>query len=398
MAILMATRLKIAVYSGTIPSTPFIERLIKGLAMEGMNVLLFGSIQGRPQVYSANIHVVGNRKGIFGVLATFGRIAKLKIGTPEKYKKLKGHLGSGPFSSSAQFRKWQKYVPVVLYLPDIFHVQWAKAAAEWLFLQTIFGVKMVLSLRGAHINYSPLADGKLREMYRAVLPRYDAYHAVSEAILAESIKYGVEKERARVIYSGLELPLFPKDEKHTNYSQTKLLVVGRMHWKKGYSHLLDCLRILKGKGVPTVATIIAGGDVSEEFIYHVHDAELGEVVELRGSLSHAEVIRQMVNYSALLLPSVEEGIANVVLEAMSAGLPVISTDCGGMREVISDGTNGFLVPVRDTEAMANAVVKMITLPREQLNQMRLNAYKTIVQKFNLATNIKDFVRLYSSIE
>ena len=57
----------------------------------------------------------------------------------------------------------------------------------------------------------------------------------------------------------------------------------------------------------------------------------------------------------LLLSSVEEGVPNVILEAMALGTVVVSTDCGAVREIITDGENGFLVPVRDPRAIADMV-------------------------------------------
>jgi colanic acid/amylovoran biosynthesis glycosyltransferase len=216
-------------------------------------------------------------------------------------------------------------------------------------------------------------------------------------MLAESIQYGVRIERARVIYSGVELQGLAEKPLCIEDSTVRLLIIGRMHWIKGYSYLLDCLQILKERGVAVNATIIAGGDVPEEFLYHVHEAGLSQIVELRGSLPHAEVIAEMSKHHALVLPSVAEGIANVVLEAMSNGLLVISTDCGGMREVVCDGINGFLISVRDAEAMANAVIKLKALSKEEINQLRRNAYRTVEQKFKLAANIKNFVELYQSL-
>jgi glycosyltransferase involved in cell wall biosynthesis len=97
------------------------------------------------------------------------------------------------------------------------------------------------------------------------------------------------------------------------------------------------------------------------------------------------------------LPSVEEGIANVVLEAMMVGLPVISTDCGGMREVIEYGVNGFLVPVRNPEALAEAIVQVMELSPEAVENIRQQAHQTIVQRFTMEINIKAFVGMYESV-
>ena len=65
----------------------------------------------------------------------------------------------------------------------------------------------------------------------------------------------------------------------------------------------------------------------------------------------------MQDFDLLILPSLNEGIANVVLEAMALGIPVISADCGGMSEVVLPNETGWLVPVRDSEAMGEAIIE-----------------------------------------
>ena len=74
----------------------------------------------------------------------------------------------------------------------------------WLAILAL-GIKLVLSLRGAHINYSPIADLKLADMYRKNFPKVDAFHAVSKAIALEAQKYGAQKSNISVVYSGLDL-------------------------------------------------------------------------------------------------------------------------------------------------------------------------------------------------
>ena len=67
----------------------------------------------------------------------------------------------------------------------------------------------------------------------------------------------------------------------------------------------------------------------------------------------------------LILPSVQEGISNVVLESMAIGLPVISSDCGGMKEIINYGRNGFYFPSRDSVALEKLLLKVMNLGLEE---------------------------------
>ncbi len=387
--------IRVAIYSGAIPSTTFIERLIEALAQQGFTVLLFGSVKQKMRYTSPNIKVIGNRGGAVGFLETVIQFIALRLSAPDQYNTLRKHLGFGPFSGASSFRKWQVHLPVVLNLPDVFHVQWAKSVSDWIYLKEKFGVKVVLSLRGTHITISPVADENLARTYQQVFPGIDSFHCVSESILEEALQYGVKRDRVRIIYSGLDI--IPMKAQRKPNQPLRLLSVGRFHWLKGYQYLLDSLVILKRLNVKFTFTLIAQGDLPEEILFQLHDLKLKEDVMWSKGLTHDEVMRQMTEHDVLILPSLSEGIANVVLEAMNVGLPVLSTDCGGMKEVIEDGINGFLVPVRNPEAIAEAIQKFNVLSPEEIEQIRRNAHLTVDQLFNREQSVKDFVTLYQEV-
>ena len=98
----------------------------------------------------------------------------------------------------------------------------------------------------------------------------------------------------------------------------------------------------------------------------------------------------MLSADLFLLPSVEEGIANVVLEAMALGVPVITTDCGGMREVLKDGSNGKIVSVRDTDAMVDAIMEFSQSQKQARDSMSENAKQTIQANHLISDQIEAF--------
>jgi len=105
-------------------------------------------------------------------------------------------------------------------------------------------------------------------------------------------------------------------------------------------------------------------------------------------------MRMLADSDVLLLPSLEEGIANVVLEAMAVGVPVISTRCGGMEEAIEHNINGFLVDPRNPPQIAESVVRISQMEdTEKLNIIR-EARTTIVQKFSRSQMIDGMIKLY----
>lgn len=383
----------VAIYSGIIPSTSFIERLILGLAQNGVEVKLFGTLGANEKYNSPYIHVIGNKSGALGLLEGVCRIFILMLWKRYRYRKLREHLECAPFSNFPSLMLWKKYTPIVLYLPDVFHVQWAKSAADWVFLKELFGVRLVLSLRGAHINYSPLSNSALAQMYRVVFPKYDRFHGVSKAIIEESIKYGVSREKSQTIYSGLSITEDLLIDLARS-EELRLLTVGRFHWKKGYNYLFDALLLLKNTDVKFTLTLVAQGDMPEEIKFQINELDLSDNIIWIKGLEFKEVLQQMKDHDLLVLPSVEEGIANVVLEAMNVGLPVLSTNCGGMSEVICNDINGFLIDVRDSNAIADKIAYFKNLNSAEKRKIILQAHQTIKDNFDISINSTQFLNLY----
>src|SRR5690606_4074109 len=286
-----------------------------------------------------------------------------------------------------------KYYPVLWHQPDVFHIQWAKSIGDWMWLQQ-FGTKIIVSLRGVHINYSPITIPVVAAMYQLNFPKVDAFHAVSKAIAIEAQKYNASADRVHVIYSGL--PTLEVKPSKTESDVFKILSVGRSHWKKGYKYAIDACHILKNSGINFQYTIIGGKD-SEELQFQIADLDLENNVKLLGKLPFTEVQKYMQDADVLLLSSVEEGIANVVLEAMQLGTLVLSTDCGGMNEVITHGVNGFLVPVRNPEKIATALQHITNLGLEEKEAIKKEAENTIKNQHSSTKMIDDMVALYQKV-
>ena len=105
----------------------------------------------------------------------------------------------------------------------------------------------------------------------------------------------------------------------------------------------------------------------------------------------------MSESDCLILPSVQEGISNVVLESMALGLPVVSSDCGGMKEVINNGRNGFYFPARDSEALEKLLLKVMNLTYEEREKIINEGKKYIDQNLNSKLIKSEFHKFYKKI-
>lgn len=385
------TPLKIAIYSGVIPSTTFIERLIEGIAVQNNEVYLFGW-QEKKVAYSKNIkqYTFGPKWNKLYVLLRYTFL--LTVFQTSNKKKLDAIIKQQKGNSN---NLKVKYYPVLYHRPDIFHLQWAKSIEDWIWVQE-FGIKLILSLRGTHVTISPKDDVLLEQTFKKNFPRINGFHSVANSIAKEAEKYGANLNKTRVVYSGLNCDDFHFITKHKNNSPLKIISIGRAHWVKGYSYALDAFSILKQNNFPFEYTIVGVGD-SEELLFQRHQLNLEEEVNFLKNMAFQEVKRQIQTADILLLSSIEEGIANVVLEAMALGTLVISTNCGGMQEVLQDGINGFVVPTRNCEAIATAIQKVANLPHEEYQSICLNARKTIETQHTEAIMISEMNILYNTV-
>ncbi|SDH87361.1 glycosyltransferase family 4 protein [Winogradskyella thalassocola] len=394
----MGKRLKIAVFSGTIPSTTFIEHLIKGVS-QTHKVLLFG-VQTKPVAYeSEHIKVYDTPKShVKNAVVSSYRLLQLVLKSPKDAVKLYRHTSQ----FKKRYERWvwfTKVLPIILHKPDVFHIQWAKDVAFYTVLQDAFGIPIVVSLRGAHINYTPIVDLSTAIIYKQEFPKIKAFHAVSKAIGEEVKLYGAKAPSIHTIHSPIP-PFFFDHYRACETVQDKtirLVSVGRFHWVKGYETALDAVALLKNKGYNIHYTIVGPDEFTEALLFQCHQLNLVDNVALVGAMPQTELISFLRQFHGMLLPSLKEGIANVVLEAMAVGLPVVSTDCGGMAEVVIPNETGWLVPVRDSEAMADAVIALSETSELELHAITKRAHELVKREFNAEDSIAQFVRLYEGV-
>lgn len=391
-------KLKIAVYSGTIPSTTFIENLIDVLAQDDFEVYLFGK-RTKDISYNKNIKIIETPASNFKLIFFACKESlKLFLKSPSDYSNFNRVILRKNKSFRRYIKKASTLLPILNNPVDIFHIQWAKSVQVYPELYELLKSKIAVSLRGAHINYSPVTDKELGEAYRKYFPLTNGFHAVSEAIGKEAMKYGAEKDKITVVHSSVKDVLLEMNSDSYKSNETiEILSIGRHHWKKGYHFALDAMKILKDEGVNFKYTIIAQGDLPEEIIFMIDDYNLNNEVKIIKGMPYDELINYLIKCHLLLLPSVEEGIANVVLEAMAVGVPVLTTECGGMSEVVTDRSNGYIIPVRDPGKIAEKVKEFIDASSEVKKSLIDKAKDTIKAEFSRELQNTDFKKFYKSL-
>ncbi len=380
----------------------FIENLIQSLVQQGVRIYIFGRIISPVQYSSRHIHLFptpGHRLLLVGFVLM--EMVSLLITAPRKYYKLVIHYRKISKNKSGGFLNWWgKVLPVVNHLPDIFHIQWGKALPYWFFLKELFGVRIVLSLRGTHITYSPIADQHLANQYSTLFPKVDKFHAVSKSIKEIASKYGANSKDVDIIYSAGNYEMIKQFNK-SNWEPHEIfqfVSVGRFHWVKGYHYALTALKNLHNNNFSVHYTIIAQDQPSDEILYQIDDLSLQRYVTMTCLDTQEEVYQKMSSADCLLLPSIEEGIANVVLEAMAIGLPVISSECGGMMEIIEHEKDGFLFRNRDVDHLIQIMTDMINQYSDERKSISRRARLKVEQNHNFTRLGSEMKELYHSLD
>ncbi|MEP2770519.1 MAG: glycosyltransferase family 4 protein [Fulvivirga sp.] len=185
------------------------------------------------------------------------------------------------------------------------------------------------------------------------------------------VKSGIKEEKVKVLPLGFDHRFIPFEEKKEFDSNLKLLYTGRITQRKGVSYLLDAMKHLKGH-----ATL--------DMIGFVHGKGAGLVgyddcYTLLQPMNQHDLFKTYHNYDALILPSLFEGFGLVIVEALAAGLPVITTKNTVGADIIKNDFNGYLVEIRNSKAIEEAVEKLASKTDEEKSQMRANARSTAMK-------------------
>ena len=232
-----------------------------------------------------------------------------------------------------------------------FHTKRAHALALWL-PRRGDDPKYVVTRR---MDY-PIAKGWYTDMlYNR---KVDGVVAISQPIVEILVKAGVDPTRICRIHSGVDVPRFRLSTDRLQ-SDSDPVVVGSaavMEERKGHRYLLEAARSLKDRGY-RIRYILAGeGSLRKSLETMVETLGLRDEVRFTGFIS--DVPEFLAGIDIFTMPSLYEGLGVAVLEAMAAGKPVVATNVGGLPESIIDSITGFLVPPRDSQALADAMGKL----------------------------------------
>lgn len=183
-----------------------------------------------------------------------------------------------------------------------------------------------------------------------------------------------------VIPMGVDVRRFSPVKKTNNKGgRIKLVYAGRLSVEKGPIHLLKAMKILQEQGY-AVELFIAGSGTEEESLRDYATRNELSNVRFLGWVNHSNLPKLYSDADAVVGPSLREALGLAFAEAMACGTPVVATDVGGIRDVVIDGKNGYIVEPGSPEALAMKLAYVIDHP-EGLKKMGLKARQHVVDNF-----------------
>jgi len=223
---------------------------------------------------------------------------------------------------------------------------------------------------------------------RKLLKKSDYIICTSDFVMNNFLKN--YKNKSRTITPSVDLEVFKAKNHKIN---SKILYVGRMDktskWK-GINYLIGAIKIVKQKIPDVKLNLVGEGDALQDYMDQANKLNLNKNISFLGALGGNKLVAKY-NYSNLLvLPSISEAesFGMVLIEAMACKKPVVGSNIGGIPYVIDNGKNGLIIPPKNSQALAEAIIKILENPKIA-KKMGEEGYKKVKEKFNLNNQIEE---------
>lgn len=210
-----------------------------------------------------------------------------------------------------------------------------------------------------------LADDIHSASFVVTCTRYNRNH-LERLLESERPEWAqADTQKLHLVYHGVDVSRFRPGRREAASAVPMILSVGRLVGKKGFHDLVRACNILRAQGRRFRCAIYGSGPLRGDLLAVIDELELGDVVQLRGSCTQAELVAvyQQSDVFALAPRVLEngdrDGIPNVLLEASACGLPIVTTDVSGIPELIEPERTGLLVPPDDIGALADALRRLL---------------------------------------
>jgi colanic acid/amylovoran biosynthesis glycosyltransferase len=207
---------------------------------------------------------------------------------------------------------------------------------------------------------------------------------------------GSQWSKVEVVHCGLEADFFVRPDDLRPAPVPRLVCVGRLCEQKGQLLLVAAAGALARQGIGFELVLAGDGEMRSVIEAAIAAEGIGDRVRITGWISSAQVKAELLAARALVLPSFAEGLPVVIMEAMALGRPVISTFIAGIPELVRAGTEGWLIPAGDVEALAEAMRECLAASPERLRELGRAAHARVLERHQVDTEAARLKRLFEA--
>ncbi len=267
-------------------------------------------------------------------------------------------------------------------------------------LSRISGIPCITTVHGK--KYYP--DKWQRRLIYRYISRRSNLVAVSydlKQFLIDEI--GIKSERIEVLPNGIDIDKFKplqsvrvdaRKELGIKNGQILIGAIGNLYPVKGHNYLLDAASRVCSKHPDAVFMIAGRGRLESDLKSQAKNLGIESNVRFLGFRD--DVHRLLQAMDVFVMSSLSEGLPVSILEAMASRTPIVTTDVGGISEVIMQGKTGYLVLSQSADSLAEGLMKCIS-EQELANEMIERAYELVVSKHSLLSMLNEYEKLYKRI-
>ena len=274
-----------------------------------------------------------------------------------------------------------------------------------LMLRERFKLPLLVTLRGSDVNLHPFSNKKTYRMTKRVIREADRIGAVSHALREKAETIGSPNREIDVLYNGCDINKFVFSEVVRSSMRKTLSIpeeslvfifVGQIIRNKGVFDLVKAFGSLDGKGLDCYLVIVGAGKERSSILGEISKNKMRGKIFAVGGRPHQEIPAWLSMADILVLPSLSEGLPNVIVEAMACERAVIGTSVGGIPEAIEDGKSGILVEPKNRTALV-AAMERLAGERELRQKMGKIGKEIVTKKFSQDRNVETLLKLYENM-
>ena len=253
-----------------------------------------------------------------------------------------------------------------------------------------------------NINYGVRLNAKINSIVNKNLKKANKIIALNKGILKTYQEIGIKKKKIKIIPYGVETTLFKK-KKINNKKVVTFLVVGRNHPKKNYRKIVSAAKNLSFQKIKNFKIIFIGKDVlklKDEINYFNLQSNIKLIEQIGSNKNKKDIdkfpskklLKHYFESDVFLFPSIIELCPVAILEAMAAGLPIITSNTPGCRDIVLKNKNAFLVNFKNEDQIVLSMKKLIN----QFNLRKKMSLKSIehAKNFDLTFVAQKYENLF----